>query len=219
MDTVILAAGKGSRLAGIAAPFHKPLMVVNGRPLIRNAVIEAQKAFGGKSKVIIVAAPENALPIAQLLADLEVRIVLQVKPEGPGDALRVGLEMVDTERVLVLMGDNTVTADDIERVCATHIGAQVGVQRLAADEAERFTYYQPLAQRWFEKTPIPPGSGDLVYCWIGPVAFPVDELWQAIWQNTKRNGEYPIGPMLNDITPQDFIEVSCEDIGIPEAFA
>jgi GTP:adenosylcobinamide-phosphate guanylyltransferase len=66
VDTVILAAGRGARLNGIAAPFHKPLLIVNGMPLIVQLVRAAHATFRGSdetARVVVVVAPENAQAI------------------------------------------------------------------------------------------------------------------------------------------------------------
>ena len=50
MDVVVLAAGKNERLEGVVAPYHKPLIVLNGRPLIKSLVIDAYTTFLHREK-------------------------------------------------------------------------------------------------------------------------------------------------------------------------
>lgn len=219
MDTVILAAGRGSRLDGIAAPFHKPLMVINGRPMIRNAIEQSQHEVFGR--VIVVAAPENALPLSQVLSGTDAMFILQREPDGPAAALSLGLELVTTDRVLVLMGDNTLNDTDVEKILdianEDRDATVIGVHRVAARDAERFTFLDEDGH-WKEKTK--PTSDGIVDCWIGPILAHTNELSELIHASRHHAAEHEerlIGPLFNHLTAVRTAEVSCEDIGIPEA--
>lgn len=218
MDAVILAAGRGSRLEGISAPYFKPLLVINGMPLIRSAV-ELSQRFA--ENIIIVAAPENAAPINHV-APQEAHMVIQRRANGPGDALYAGLRLCTSEYVIVLMADNVISPDDMQRV-ANQKGNAVGVSWLAAEEAERFTRIRSNGV-WVEKVPVTEDDileSNMVSCWVGPIKMNVEEIREAIryWAQTQpvHNDNIPIGPLFNlisDVTP---VEVSCIDIGVPEA--
>lgn len=225
MDTVILAAGKGSRLNGIAAPFHKPLMVVNGRALVYNAAetAAARASNLGTDRIIIVCAPGNVEPIAHLTDEFNPYIIVQPNPTGPGDALLLGLELVQSTDVLVLMGDNTFRDEDVDRVMNGLEGANlaVGVQEVPAELSKQFTWYSTRDQTWREKVEHI-GYEDVVSAWIGPFAAMSSELKRQL-PNVPRNenGERPISPVFNTFR-QDMtmvMGVTSEDIGTPEAFA
>lgn len=222
MDAVILAAGRGSRLSGIAAPFHKPLLVVNGAPLIKTAVdLSAQVSA---ERCVIVAAPDNASPINHV-APWWARMVIQREPNGPGLALRLGLEACTSEEVLVLMGDNILTFADVKNVSDT-FGNVIGVSMLEAEEAERFTRARRGGKHgelhWVEKVPVTKEdlwNCDRTTCWVGPIKINRQEMLEAIaaWRRDHEGGEVPIGPLFNMLTEVVSVNVTSVDIGTPEA--
>ena len=223
MDAVILAAGRGSRLNGIAAPFHKPLLVVNGAPLIKTAVdLSAQVSA---QRCVIVAAPDNASPINHV-APWWARMVIQREPNGPGLALRLGLEACTSEEVLVLMGDNILTFADVKNVSDT-FGNVIGVSMLKAEEAERFTRARRGGKRgeplhWVEKVPVTKEDlwdHGMTTCWVGPIKINRQEMLSALktWVQNTPDVDPPIGPLFNWLQNVVCVNVTSVDIGTPEA--
>jgi CTP:molybdopterin cytidylyltransferase MocA len=215
MDCVILAAGKGSRLDGITAPFHKPLLVMNGKPLISRAVDAA--ALAGCNRVVVVVAPENALAISQVLGDRWVRMLVQRKADGPGSALRLGLDLVTSDEVLILMADNMFASEDIDHVCRES-GNVVGTEWVPADIAARLTWLS--GDRWVEKEPVTNGASH-AQAWVGPIKLVTREITNAIdgWLRPI-DTEMPLGPLFNSLaTPVQCMPVQTIDIGVPEALA
>lgn len=219
IDTIILAAGRGSRLDGIAAPFHKPLMVINGRPMIRNAIEQSRREVFGD--VIVVSAPENTLPLSQVLTGIDAKFIVQREPQGPGAALALGLQLVTTEKVLILMGDNTLQSSDVAAILDTAESAEavtvVGTHRVPSQDAERFTFLDEDG-KWKEK--VKPVSNYIVDCWIGPILADTQDIADVLeWWREKaaQDEELPIGPLFNHLKQVSTVPVSCEDIGIPEA--
>lgn len=224
MDAVILAAGKGERLNGIMPRFHKPLMVVNGMPLVRQATEAAFKS--GAEQVVVVVAPGNTQPISEVLEGFSnLKMVVQRHATGPGDGLVIGLELVRTDRALVLMGDNVLTVEDVRAVVAAEPFA-VGVQSLpATDDAQRFTRYTSDGS-WLEKVPYKGEGEDIVAghitAWVGPITIDVNAARDALACLHKafhHDGvEHPIGPYLNYISPNaKLVNVNSIDIGTPQA--
>lgn len=217
MDTVILAAGKGARLNGIMAPFHKPLLVVDGKPLIRRSVEAAWSA--GSRNIVVVAAPENAAAISHVLEGAGmgfVDIILQRTPLGPGHALMQGLKLVKSSTALVIMGDNLVSSDDVSTVAQCESHNAVGISWHSADDAERFTWYDRSQDTWVEKTK---PSDNRVPCWVGPIKISTREFTAAYsaWQQSGVKGEVPIGPLFNNLPSVCVVDVSSIDVGTPEA--
>lgn len=228
MDAVILAAGRGSRVEGLAPPFFKPMMVVNGRPLISSAIHEAEKAE--VTRIIIVAAPENAAALSHHLdpADRTLHMVVQLRPTGPGDGLLLGLKLVNSAEVLVLMSDNVFSPSDIPNVlkewrATTSEGcsAVVGVRHL--DDPTAFTRLK--RDRWVEK--VEKGPDDFVHgrsrCWVGPLIAKTTALNSALEREPLRRkpksaiGERAIGPALNHLQVCT-ADVQTYDIGALEAW-
>ncbi|MEV5541263.1 NTP transferase domain-containing protein [Saccharopolyspora shandongensis] len=223
MDVVILAAGRGSRLKDITPPYFKPLIIVDGEPLIRRLVRTALRVSSGR--IVIVAAPENALPLCQVLGDLPAEIVLQRQPNGPGDALLTGLRLVTSPEVQVLLGDNVVSVRDAEKIAQAAVPA-VGVVLMHPAEAERYTYLTP-SGCWVEKLPCDEAKTEQrLHCWVGPLKLRTDEIKAAIERRIRSTRteadpaeqEIPIGPLLNEQGPATLVPVSSVDIGVPAAW-
>jgi CTP:molybdopterin cytidylyltransferase MocA len=219
VEAVILAAGRGERLDGIAAAYHKPLLVANGRPLVQQAVDFAMQV--GVQRPIIVVAPGNADPISQVLGDRPVKMIIQRRPVGPGNALRIGLELVAPhEKTLVLMGDNLSHYADISKVCQASYA--VGVQLVNDAEAERFTWVKP-DNTWVEK--VRPTDADrepatgMVAAWCGPLL--IDGDTARDYYDMYPDRQVAIGPWLNELIPSGeqlhLVPVSTYDIGVQEA--
>lgn len=238
MDSVILAAGRGQRLNGIVAPYHKPLLVVNGRSMISSAISNAYDAarLTPRDRIIVVVAAENALPLAQVIEAHPyakyVDMVVQSKNgmPGPGGALHQGLKLVASENVLVLMADNVTSLEDVMRV-TTRVSTVninvVGVTLIPIEAVERFTRYQPTTDLWVEKIPVSPDdeSGDdergMSTAWVGPLCLNSAEITNALDVHASladdSHDEIPIGPLLNELQNVAMVNVSTIDIGIPEA--
>jgi len=101
LSAVILAAGLGTRMKS-ALP--KVLHPIAGRPLLHYAVRAAFEA-GVEHAVVVTSGHQQ---IDELLArefGERVSTVVQDPPRGTGDAARIGIEQVKTDRVLILCGD------------------------------------------------------------------------------------------------------------------
>jgi bifunctional UDP-N-acetylglucosamine pyrophosphorylase/glucosamine-1-phosphate N-acetyltransferase len=99
---IVLAAGQGTRMKS-AVP--KVLHRLAGRALVEFPVRAAFEA--GASKVVLVTSGHTDIEtlVARSFAGKSVVFAVQDPPRGTGDAARVGLDHVETERVLVFYGD------------------------------------------------------------------------------------------------------------------
>jgi len=115
LTAVILAAGLGTRMKS-ALP--KVLHPIAGRPLLHYAVRAAFEAGVERAVVVTSGHPQ----IDELLAsDFGERVstVVQHPPRGTGDAARVGIERVETDRVLIVCGDTPlVRGEELARLVA-----------------------------------------------------------------------------------------------------
>jgi bifunctional UDP-N-acetylglucosamine pyrophosphorylase/glucosamine-1-phosphate N-acetyltransferase len=131
VTAVVLAGGKGTRMKS-ALP--KLLHRAAGRPLIEFPVRAALAL--GVEKVVVVTSGNPELDAALAAAFGErVATVVQDPPRGTGDAVRLGLAAVETERVLVLCGDTPlVTTSELELVVSASQGAELSfMSALVAD--------------------------------------------------------------------------------------
>jgi len=221
VDAVVLAAGRGQRVESIAGPYYKPLLKIDGVSLVRRAVLLAREARA--ERIVVVVAPENSTDIVREVEDVdEVFFVLQPSPRGPGHALLYGVTScrADDDRVLVLLGDNLSTDEDVWRV--VHNGA-IGVRMLSVEEAQRYTFLDD-DNVWREKVR-PFSKEPYVPCWIGPFVGSIDNIYSVLNRMihfVEPGHELPIGPYLSQFMRGGLsrtVLVSSRDLGTPEALA
>lgn len=107
MQTVVLAAGQGTRMRPLTAATPKPMLPVADRPLVAHTIDAAVEA-GATSIVLVVGYEADLVREYFDAADLSVDIeyVVQEKQRGTADAVRTALPSLDdTEPFVVLNGD------------------------------------------------------------------------------------------------------------------
>lgn len=225
MDAIVLAGGRGTRVMELAPEYHKPLLPVNGVPMVTLAVDLAVRA--GVTCPVVVAAPANAYEICHALVGRPALVVIQRKPLGAGHALLLGLQVsprpfVDCDRVLVLLSDNVSSDDDVAKVTA-HPTA-VGVQYVNRENAFRFARLDDDG-RWVEKEPILNMDGPPIPCWVGPFvgwrSKMIRVLAEAVEQR-KPDVEVYAGPYLGkfmyDETKCPLVPVDSLDLGVADEY-
>lgn len=221
MDAVVLAGGRGLRLAGITPPFYKPLLPIDGVPLVTRAVNHAVVSDLIEN-IVVVVAPENALPICQVLplhAGRSIYTVVQPTPLGPGDALRIGLQTAArSDDVLVLLADNVMTDAQVEDVIKLR---GVSTKRYERHAAVRFTRWDRDKARWVEKVDVTStqvDADDMVTCWVGPIVVNRTRALRTLHMMTS-DTELLIGPYLSDIlATAKHVHTDAYDIGTPEGW-
>jgi bifunctional UDP-N-acetylglucosamine pyrophosphorylase/glucosamine-1-phosphate N-acetyltransferase len=115
LTAVILAAGLGTRMK---SPLPKVMHPIAGRPLVYYAVRAAFEAGVEGAVVVTSGRKEIDDALTQEFGDRVVTVV-QDPPRGTGDAARIGLEQVSSERVLILYGDTPlVRAEELATLVA-----------------------------------------------------------------------------------------------------
>lgn len=220
MDAVILAAGRGERVKDLVPAFHKPLLPIDGVPLVCRAVDLALAV--GVHQPIVVVAPSNAESIAGALEDRRATLIIQREPLGPGDALLIGLQVrpeVAADRVLVLLSDNVMTKADIDAVMA--FDTAIGVKKIERYDAGRFTRFEN--NEWREKVPIDTVNGPPFDCWVGPFVCWRTNTTKKLQHERRKfpSGELLIGPFLRDfmkLGSHTLVNVSSFDVGTIESY-
>lgn len=234
-DGIILAAGKNTRLKGIIPSYHKPMLLVNGRPLILTIT---QHLLERCERVVLVVSPENCGPITELLiaADLtsdRVHIVIQPEAKGPGEAILRALLVCKSERVLIALGDNVIPVQDFDNVVEADFNAvqenpnhacnHITISFVPVEddaEAERFT--RILGTEFIEGSP---GGKfqDMYRCWTGPLIADLQTLENALLQLHRKSAvtglETKISPALNYIEHRTVspVQGGSVDIGTSDA--
>jgi NDP-sugar pyrophosphorylase family protein len=125
MDAIILAAGLGTRLRPLTLKTPKPLLTVQGRPLL-DWILGALPP--SVDRVIVVT--HYLADQIQAFMQRQERVqrwksLFQEKPCGTGDALRCCLESVESARFLVLNGDDLYGARDLSELASRPAGVLV----------------------------------------------------------------------------------------------
>ena len=112
---VVMAAGEGRRLLPLTERYAKPVLPIDGRPVIVTLLHELRAA--GIERVTVVTG-HLAEQVEGLLAGfpLELRFVRQPEPLGSADAVRRGL---DSLPALVVAADTVFAPGDVARFAAT----------------------------------------------------------------------------------------------------
>ena len=121
MDAIILAAGKGTRLRPHTTTTPKPLLPVQGRPIL-DWIIAALPPVDR----LVVAVNYLAEQIEDYLRTQpharNWATVRQAEPRGTGDALMACKEKVESDRVMVLNGDDLIGRADLAKLAAVPMG-------------------------------------------------------------------------------------------------
>lgn len=225
MDAIILAGGRGTRVMELAPEYHKPLLPVDGVPMVTLAVDLAVRA--GVTCPVVVAAPANAEAICQALEGRPAVVVVQRRPLGAGHALLLGLQtsprpFVDCDRVLVLLSDNVSSDEDVAKVAAEPTA--VGVKYINREHAFRFARLDDDG-RWVEKEPILNMDGPPIPCWVGPFIGWRNRMTRVLAEavdQRKPDEEVYVGPHLGRFM---YIETKCPlvpveslDLGVADEY-
>lgn len=124
MDAVILAAGQGTRLRPHTLRIPKPLLPVQGKPIL-DWLLQALPPV----EQLIVVVHHLAEQIEAYLQEQKHvrrwRTVRQEQPRGTGHALMCCREAITADRLLVLNGDDLVGAADLDRLATLPQGLLV----------------------------------------------------------------------------------------------
>ncbi|MFN2470022.1 MAG: sugar phosphate nucleotidyltransferase [Gaiellaceae bacterium] len=116
-DAIVLAAGEGTRLRPLTERWTKPVLPIDGRPVI--ATLLHELAAGGVERVWLVTG-HLAEQVESLAGDgsvfgLDLRFARQPRPNGSADAVRCALEAGAPPEVLLSAADTLYTAGDAGR--------------------------------------------------------------------------------------------------------
>ena len=133
MDAVILAAGLGMRLRPHTATTPKPLLLVQGRPIL-DWIIGALPPIDRLVVVTNYLAEQIDAYLGQQKHVANWVTVRQEVPRGTGDALRVCKPHIRSEQLLVLNGDDLYGAADLAQLASK----PAGILTHPVDEPRKF---------------------------------------------------------------------------------
>lgn len=141
MDAIILAAGLGTRLRPHTNTIPKPLLPVQGRPILDWTVAALPPQVDRLIVVTNYLAEQVEAYLAQQPHIKDWTSVRQEIPRGTGDALRACEKHVRSEQLLVLNGDDMYGATDLAALAEK----PAGILAHPVDEARKWGVVTPKA--------------------------------------------------------------------------
>ncbi len=117
IDAIVMAAGEGARLRPLTERWPKPILPIDGRPVI--ATLLRELALAGCARVVVVTG-YLAEQVEALVGDgsgfgLDVRFARQPGVLGSADAVRRGLTGGATPPLLAVAADTVFRTGDVRR--------------------------------------------------------------------------------------------------------
>ena len=121
MDAIVLAAGVGKRLQPHTLTTPKPLLSVQGRPIL-DWILGALPPVDRLVVVVNYRAEQIEEYLAKQTHVKNWTTVRQAEPRGTGDALMSCATAVHSDRVMVLNGDDLIGRADLAKLAAVPMG-------------------------------------------------------------------------------------------------
>ena len=156
MKAIILAGGRGKRLRPITDKIPKPLIPINGKPLIERTIKYLKKY--GITEIIISSGYKSDL-IEKFLKNkknfgCDIIFSNEKTPLGTGGAIKKALKHVDEESFLVLNGD-IVTNIDLKKVlkkpntiAANELKTKFGTMEIKKNKILKFNEKKDVSDVW-----------------------------------------------------------------------
>lgn len=110
MKAIILAGGMGKRMMPLTKDKPKPMIIVNGKPLLSHLILRLKLA-GFNDLAIIVGYKKKAI----IDYGFDAKIFVQKKQLGTGDAIKCAHKFVDSQDFLVVNGDSLFNVQDLRK--------------------------------------------------------------------------------------------------------
>jgi NDP-sugar pyrophosphorylase family protein len=109
VEAIVLAAGEGRRMRPLTEHWPKPVLPVDGRPVVATLL---QELDGGGIGPVTVVIGHLADHVERLLEGRDVRLVRQPEPQGSADALWCALRAGASPPAVVVACDTVFTPGD-----------------------------------------------------------------------------------------------------------
>jgi CTP:molybdopterin cytidylyltransferase MocA len=112
MEAVVIAAGEGRRLRPLTERWPKPILPIDGKPVIATLLRELEAAGVGPVTVVIGHLGDQ---VRRLLVGLDVRFAVQTEPLGSADAVRRAVDAGAEAPFLVSPADTVYSPGSVGR--------------------------------------------------------------------------------------------------------
>lgn len=191
MDAVILAAGLGTRLRPHTLTTPKPLLLVQGRPILDWIIGALPKSVDRLFVVTHYLREQVAAYLTSQRRIINATEAFQESPKGTGHALQCCLPMLKSEQVLVLNGDDLFGARDLAALAT----GGPGILCHPVDEPEKFGIIFERPDGTIEKLVEKPLIRGIHLANTGAYLFPREVLMQPLVLSPR--GEYEITDFVN----------------------
>jgi CTP:molybdopterin cytidylyltransferase MocA len=116
MEAVVIAAGEGRRLRPVTERWPKPVLPIDGKPVVATLLQELQAAAVAPVTVVVGHLGDQ---VRSLLAGLDVRFAEQGEPLGSADAVRAAIAAGAEAPFVVSVADTVYAPDDVRRFVET----------------------------------------------------------------------------------------------------
>ncbi len=213
IEAVVMAAGEGRRLRPLTERYAKPVLPIDGRPVVVTVVRDLRDA--GIERITVVTG-HLAEQVERLLDGLDVRFVRQPEALGGADAVR----RAAPEPPYVVVGADTLFARGAIAAFTEQAPAYdnaVAVRpRPESPQRDRIKVESGLVMRFDNDDPDDPTTGAPLW-FLGPTAhrhletlagppFELKEALQRASEEGARTGAIPIGPTRDLTDPFDLVE-------------
>ena len=140
---IILAGGRGSRLAPLTCAISKQLLPLYNKPMIYYPL--STLMLSGIKEYLIITTPNDNNNFKNLLGDgnqwgISIKYEVQKKPEGISQAFLIGENFINNSPVALILGDNLFYGQDLSRKLsnANHNNAGATLFAYAVKDPKRF---------------------------------------------------------------------------------
>jgi D-glycero-alpha-D-manno-heptose 1-phosphate guanylyltransferase len=140
MEAIILAGGFGTRLRAVVSDIPKPMALVGGKPFLEHVLKYAEN--NGVSKAILSVGYKHKSIMehfGESFCNISLAYSAEDSPLDTGGAIKIALEKVDSETVIILNGDTFFDVNLSELMkFSTKLNADVSIALKTMSDFDRY---------------------------------------------------------------------------------